>query len=994
MKNKKMTMNPKKKCIYIKNIYISKNPILNNSINTNIESKKTIAEYNLNKKDSSTTTKQTLKKSVKPLNQNIFSQKSKCLIKGNQNFLSTKNIHIKSPNQEILEQQNLNNIEINSGRKSGNKKYDINNLFKERSNSESSFNRTYTTFNNNNNTNKENNQNGKNNNINGNSNININNKENIKKNNNNNNIENKINYSNYSYVTLPSKNNNELKINLNNINFNKNIYNIKNTLKTTKKSYNTNNTNNTSNTSISRKASKKFIYKEHPQKKASNPKLFFSPHQNIDLNLDKDKDKDNLNTTETITTQINLLSPNPSSSSNNKENAHEFNSLKNQKRIQKYILSDKKRKTNSRQNYREYKYKETKDQKEIKEGKSRSICPEPKKHLNSPKKNNNNMSNISENKIIKKKTKAELYSENGRLLQKAKNINNINKNFEAIQRYYYEKDSSCEGINGYNYNKNMLFEQSAIIIQSVFRGYLVKNKFENNLCNYNNYNKAVEILEHLFYDKSKIIFFLNLLKLTKTKNIKSYKSCKTFKLINIPTSPVTESDGYFPNKFIDLYLHKEIGERFNIIKQNSNREKELERKHKEELEIILNKNKELFNDNKKKEKIIGIITDDNQNIAKKLKELKELKSNINNLKIDNNTEFYIYPDTLHKKYLNKFITIQDVLNAYKKLSLFFLIKKKDTFNKEQIKKYFYKYKYIVTKDKYQNIINTNTKTKKLNDIIIKQENKKIIQKQNYFDKLYYIPLLNKTKLESRNDIIKAKLKNLIIKKEKITKIYLKQYLTQFHTKIIISKLIEENAKLLENKNSEKLSNLKKIIISLDSQYKKNKSSQYKNIFTKWYLISKILSMKAVTDEKKRKKRQKQRTKRKIEKNKSMNKLFISTSLSQSQTANLDKNIAKKKENKDNFNYLEHTVTTDLSLAETNNENKTDKILKGSEKLNELFIKASVFYKLFGNKSNEVNLCINKENQNIKNINEKDKKEIKAENESDNEEDSGESSFGL
>ena len=62
------------------------------------------------------------------------------------------------------------------------------------------------------------------------------------------------------------------------------------------------------------------------------------------------------------------------------------------------------------------------------------------------------MSNISENKIIKKKTKAELYSENGRLLQKAKNINNINKNFEAIQRYYYEKDSSCEGINGYNYN--------------------------------------------------------------------------------------------------------------------------------------------------------------------------------------------------------------------------------------------------------------------------------------------------------------------------------------------------------------------------------------------------------------------------------------------------------------------------------------------------------------------------------------------------------------
>ena len=580
----------------------------------------------------------------------------------------------------------------------------------------------------------------------------------------------------------------------------------------------------------------------------------------------------------------------------------------------------------------------------------------------------------------------EIYSENGRLLQKNKNFNINNNNFEVIQRYYYEKDSSYDGINGYNYNKNMLFEQSAIIIQSLFRGYLVRGKFETNLCNYNNYNKAVEILENLFYDKTKIIFFQNLLKITKTKNIKSYKSCKTFKLNNIPTSPFTESDGYsFPNKFIDLYLHKEIGERFYIIKQNSDREKELEKKHKEELEIILNKNKELFNDNKKKEKIIGIITDDNQNIAKKLKELKELKNNINNLKIENHNE-------------------QDVLNAYKKLFIYFLLKKKDSFNKEQIKKYFYKYKNIVAIGKYENIINSNIKTKKLNDIIIKLENKKILQKQNYFDKLYYITLLNKNKIESRNDMIKAKLKNLIIKKEKITKIYLKQYLNKFHTKIILARLIDENTKHLENKKINKLSNLKKLIISFDSQNKKNTSSQYKNIFTKWYLISKILSMKAVTDEKKRKKRQKQRTKRKIEKNKSMNKLFISTSLSQSQTANLDKNsicttykektFAKKKENKDNFNYLEHTVTTDLSMAETNNENKADKILKGTEKLNEIFIKATVFYKLFGNKSNEVNLCINKENPNSKNNNEKDKKEIKAENESDNDEDSGESSFGL
>jgi hypothetical protein len=83
MKNKKMNLNTKKKCIYIKNIYISKNPKLNNSINSYFENKKLISDYNANKKDISTTTKQVPKKSVKTLYQNISSQKGKYLIKGN-----------------------------------------------------------------------------------------------------------------------------------------------------------------------------------------------------------------------------------------------------------------------------------------------------------------------------------------------------------------------------------------------------------------------------------------------------------------------------------------------------------------------------------------------------------------------------------------------------------------------------------------------------------------------------------------------------------------------------------------------------------------------------------------------------------------------------------------------------------------------------------------------------------------------------------------------
>ena len=139
----------------------------------------------------------------------------------------------------------------------------------------------------------------------------------------------------------------------------------------------------------------------------------------------------------------------------------------------------------------------------------------------------------------------------------------------------------------------------------------------------------------------------------------------------------------------------------------------------------------------------------------------------------------------------------------------------------------------------------------------------------------------------------------------------------------------------------------------------------------------------------------------------------------SQKINLDKNIintyykdkilTKKKERekekekekiseRDNINYLEHTVTTDLSLAETNPEIKTDKIIKGAEKLNDLFIKSAVFYRILGIKTGVTNISINKENNDSKiynKVSDKERKEIKINNgENESDEDSGESSFGI
>ena len=212
-----------------------------------------------------------------------------------------------------------------------------------------------------------------------------------------------------------------------------------------------------------------------------------------------------------------------------------------------------------------------------------------------------------------------------------------------------------------------------------------------------------------------------------------------FKLYNIPTSPLTESENVsVQNKFVDLFLHKEIGERFNIITKNSNREKELEKKNKEELDDVNNKiiklikennilkninqkNKlneskyhELSLENKKKENIINIITNDNQNLAKKLKVLKD---KINKFEIQNQIKLNINSEMNNKKYLFKFNNAEELLKAYRNIFLLYLLTKKDVNNKKIIKKYFDKYKNSVTSQKYENKLNNLKKEKYLRIII-------------------------------------------------------------------------------------------------------------------------------------------------------------------------------------------------------------------------------------------------------------------------------------
>ena len=198
----------------------------------------------------------------------------------------------------------------------------------------------------------------------------------------------------------------------------------------------------------------------------------------------------------------------------------------------------------------------------------------------------------------------------------------------------------------------------------------------------------------------------------------------------------------------------------------------------------------------------------------------------------------------------------------------------------------------------------------------------------------------------------------------------------------------------------KMNNFKKLIISIENHKNKYNFLKLKNCFERWTLMAKILAMKAITDEKKRKKRQKQRTKKKIEKNKSANK-YLSNSVSNKIIKIEKHNIItcnkEKEKEKDVFNYLEHSLTTDFSGGEINIDNKTDKILKATEKLNDLFYKATLYYKILENKNNNTNTNkensnnINKEkNENIKNVEKKEEDNHINEDE----EDSGDSSFGI
>ena len=985
-----MKVNTKPKCIYIKNIYIqpTKNTKLNNSLNFFGKNKNPISNYNDNNKGLNYIPKQINKTSIKSFYQNIYPQKERYLLKVNPNFLSSKNINNKT-NDKYNKQKFISSEKVmgpaNSGRKMIQKNYQIINPFKERSNSENSlncFNRTYTFFN--------------------------------KKDDKCSNLKSKPG----NIINISRKDTDKINISCQHIN---KKYNYRNNIAQNDNIFSYSSKN--SNSSMNMNRSKKYYYQEPNYKKddiTDEQSFLYSTIQKEHHNIISP----NNNPSGNVSKNINISSiATPTSEKEGKEYIN-----KNNKRIKKYIYSDKKKKLRSRQNFRENNplWKSTSLKDNLPKGKkkySNNNCCESKVLENTP--NSPSIPSYLSNDINPSYKYINFYD-----------IKDNNNNFDNLLdcSNYFDSDTVFDSYNkelkknGLNLIKEKdLFEQSAVMIQSIFRGYITKNKFDSLLYNYREHNKAFEILEQLInknYKIDKEKFYKYLKENSKNHNLSNknsinYKSCKMFKLFNMPFTPSSQSEAKITkSRYVDLFLHEEIGDRFSIIKQNENKEKELEKRHKEEMDNVNNmmnklieennrlkdinqknknkeeKFKELSIENKKKDNIINIITNDNQNLARKLKIIKEKN---NKLEIRNEINEIINIDN---NKANQYTLLKELFINYRNIYLLYLINKKNNYLIDILRKFFYRYKNITISISNNDKLNNSLREEKIKNIIINEKNKTNAITYNNMIKLYYSNLLKNKDIQNTVNIRNAKIYHIFKNKEKSNESFLKSYFNKFYFKGIISQLNEEKEESMKKEEFTKMNNFKKLIISIENHKNKYNFLKLKNCFERWTLMAKILAMKAVTDEKKRKKRQKQRTKKKIEKNKSANK-YLSNSVSNKIIKIEKHNIItcnkEKEKEKDVFNYLEHSLTTDFSGGEINIDNKTDKILKATEKLNDLFYKATLYYKILENKNNNTNT--NKENSN--NINKEKNENIKnaEKKEEDNhinedEEDSGDSSFGI
>ena len=635
--------------------------------------------------------------------------------------------------------------------------------------------------------------------------------------------------------------------------------------------------------------------------------------------------------------------------------------------------------------------------------------------------NNNKFSNNKDNNYLynyyKKPNINQENSIQENLINFANNITNIDSLLYDTEVIFPNKIN--KNFRGY---EEQLFEQSASLIQSTFRSYFAKKrrKFFSNYKYY--YHKAIELIElFLNYSFSKHIniisekrkFFKYLKSLKKSRNTKyengkynsnkisqKPKSYKNFKMINSPFSPVIRNGKIVSKFYHDLFLHKEIGERFNIITEN-NKEKDIEKRLKEKIDIISikvnkltkennilkdmnqknvvneRKYREISKENKKKDDIISIITNDNKTLAKKLKIIQD---KFNKLQIQNQ-DYINYNSVIQKYEKNNDI---DLFEEYRNLFLSFIIHKmNEKYNLSILRQYLYKWQKISFSFKKYQAINHISISQTLKNSINNKRNKEKYISYIKLMKYHYKNMLHEKDFEMKNNLIKYKLLNIFKNKERAYKYNLKFYFYQFYYKGIMTYKEQTKCRNIIEIRKENYPTIKKLVDAIRDKKNKNNKNILKEYFLKWHLYTKVISLKALINDKRRKKRQKQKMKKKNE-NEANNKYLANNNILHFGKSNIY--ILNKEKEKDLLISLDEKNQKYLSQNQNTNDNKINNVIQATNKLGEIFYKAAAKHKLLEDKNSDLN--INKEENK-----ENDDKNKNNNNDVEEEEDSGES-FGL
>ena len=446
-------------------------------------------------------------------------------------------------------------------------------------------------------------------------------------------------------------------------------------------------------------------------------------------------------------------------------------------------------------------------------------------------------------------------------------------------------------------NEMQLYEQSATIIQSFYRGYMIRFQINNLLKAY----KGIEYLDYFFKNKF-WKYFRNILIYMKsniiTNDIDSKMSISSISCI----SALFNSNKNFAFKtFNSKILHKEVKESFTILNSINNNLEKFQNNNNNESKIdktlIWNK-KKIYKNNIINQKISlkNINNIDKNNLC--IKNEKENILKILVLKRINHSRIYLLKYFMKFYYNGILFNIKIVsknenklneidIKKLKKEKLKIIIEKKEQKALQILYKFFYKFNIkgliqYMENNRYHIFNGGRLQDISQNSFFI-YESKKLLQSN-----------INKENNQFRNMKITLEkinvIRKIISRERKIKKEIIKNYFIKFHLRgiiyymnielkkrIILKKLYLDNnknenilKKEINDDDNEKKNNKIRILRKLI--YKNNKIylNISKNIFDKWNLRTKIFSMIAIDKEKKKKRRIKKRNNKKLGSNKILN----------------------------------------------------------------------------------------------------------------------------